>query len=78
MLEVRFCYKRDEENYPPLQFNSTDVQIADSQKHLSLILGFKLNCYEHIEGKIAKRNKIIGLMKKLSSTLSKMGLLTIY
>ena len=29
-IEVRFSNKRDKENYPPLQFNSTDIQVADS------------------------------------------------
>ena len=33
-IEVRFSDKRNRENYLPLQFSSTDVQIADSQKHL--------------------------------------------
>ena len=60
-----------------MQFNSTDVQIADSQKHLGLILDSKLNFNEHIETKITKCNKI-GLMKKLSLILSRKSLLTIY
>ena len=29
-IEVQFSNKLDKENYPPLQFNSTDVQIPDS------------------------------------------------
>ena len=37
-IEVLFSNKRDKENYPPLQFNSTYIQIADSQKYLGLIL----------------------------------------
>ena len=77
-IEVRFSNKRNKENYPPLQLNSTDVQIADSQKHLGLILGSKLNFNEHIESKITNCNKIIGLMKKLSLILSRKSLLTIY
>ena len=77
-IEVCFSNKRDKENYQPLQFNSTDVQIADSQKHLGLILDSKLNFNEHIESKITKCNKIIGLMKKLSLILSRKSLLTIY
>ena len=32
-IKVRFFNKRDKENYPLLQFNNTDVLIADSQKH---------------------------------------------
>ena len=77
-IEFRFSNKRDKENYPSLQFNITDVQIADSQKHLGLILDSKLNFNEHIESKITKCNKIIGLMKKLSLILSRKSLLTIY
>ena len=48
-IEVCFSNKRDKENYPPLKFNSTDVQIAESQKHLGLILDSKLNFNEHSE-----------------------------
>ena len=69
-IDVYFSNKRDKENYLPLQFNSTDVQRADGQKHLGLILEYKLNFNEHIES--------IGLMKKLSLTLSRKRLLTIY
>ena len=77
---IEFCFsnKRDNENYQPLQFNSTDLQIADSQKHLGSILDFKLNFKEHIKRKITKCNKIIGLMKKLPLILSRKSLLTIY
>ena len=77
-IEVCFCNKRDRENYPLLVFNKTNVQVADSQKHLGLILNSKLNFNEHIESKISKCNKIIGLMKKLSLILSRKSLLTIY
>ena len=70
VIEVRFSNKHDEENYQSLQFNSSDVEIADSHRHLGLILDSKLNFNEHIESKITKCNKIIGLMKKLSLILS--------
>ena len=42
------------------------------------MLGSKLNFNEHIENKITKCNKIIGLMEKLSLILSRKSLLTIY
>ena len=42
-VEVRFSNKHDKKNYPTLQFNSTDVQIADTQKHLGLISDSKLS-----------------------------------
>ena len=78
-IEVHFSNKGDNENHQPLQFDSSDVQIADSHKHLGLIiLDSKLNFNEHIGSKITKCNKIIGLMKKLSLILSRKSLLTIY
>ena len=62
-IEVCFSNKRDKGNYPPLHSNSTNVQSADSQKHLGLVLDLKLNFNDHIESKISKCNKILGLMK---------------
>ena len=53
-IKVCFSNKRDKENYQPFQFTSTDVQIADSQKHLGLILDSKLDFNEHTESKITK------------------------
>ena len=55
-----------------------NLTIADSQKHLGLILESKLDFNEHIESKIAKCNEIIRSMKKLSLILSRKSLLTIY
>ena len=73
-IELCFSNKRDKENYLPLMFDSTNV----NQKHLHLILDSKLNFNEHIEGKISKCNKIIGLMRKLSLIFYRKGLLTKY
>ena len=42
-IEVCFSNKTNNRNCPPLYFNSTDVQRADSQKYLGLLLGSKLN-----------------------------------
>ena len=53
-------------------FNVTKVQLANSQKHLRLILDSKLDFNEHID------NKIIGIMKRFSLILSRKSLLTIY
>ena len=77
-IEVPFSNKRHKENYQPLQFNRSDVQIADSHTHLGLILDSILNVNEHIESEIIKYNKIIRLMRKLSLILSRKSLLTIY
>ena len=42
----------------------TNVQLATSQKHLGLVLDSKLDFNEHIENKINKCCKTIGIMKR--------------
>ena len=65
-MEVSFSQKRNNVLYPPLQFNNNDVQSANSQKHLGLVLDSKLDFNEHVNNEINKCNKSIGIMKKLS------------
>ena len=77
-IEICFLHKCDNENYPLLVFNDAKVQFATSQKHLGLILDFKLDFNDHTDSKINKCNKIIGIIKILSLILSRKSLLTIY
>ena len=48
------------------------------QKHLGLYLDEKLSFYDHINAKISKANKGIGIIKRLSNTLPRNSLLIIY
>ena len=48
------------------------------QKHLGIVLNSKLNFNAHIDQKIKKCNKSIGLIRRLSITLPRNALLTIY
>ena len=77
-IEICFSHKCGNENYLSLVFNDIKVQIANSQKHLGLILDSKPDFNEHIDNKINKCNKIIVIMKRLSLILSRKSLLTIY
>ena len=77
-IEICFFHKRDNENYPSLMINDTKAQLANRQKHLGLILDSKFGFNEHIDNKINKYNKIIGIIKRLSLILSRKSLLTIY
>ena len=54
VIEVCFSNKPDKGNYPPFHFNSTNIQVADSQKHLGLVLDSKLNFNGHRERKNLK------------------------
>ena len=58
--------------------NDAKVQFATSHKHLVLILNSRHDFIEHIDNKINKCNKIIGLMKRRSLAPSRNILLTIY
>ena len=77
-VEVCFSRKIVSNNLSPLSSNQSQVKISGSHKHLGLILDTKLKFNEHIEDKINKCNKIIGSIKKLSLTLPRSSLLTIY
>ena len=47
-VEILFSKKQHEkDNYPPLNFNGDNVQTAISQKHLGLVLDYKLDFNEH-------------------------------
>ena len=65
-------------NYPSLMHNDARVKFVASQKHLVFILDSRLDFIEHIDNKLNKYNKIIGMMKRRSSTQSRKILLTIY
>ena len=79
-IEICLSHKRENKNYPSLIFNDTKVQLDTNQKYLGLILDSRLfsrHINEHIDYKINKCNKIIGIMKRLSLTLPRKSLLTI-
>ena len=53
-------------------------QKCNYQKHLGVTLDSNLNFNTHIDQKIKKCNKLIGLLKRLSVNLPRNALLTIY
>ena len=73
-----FSRKVNSDDHPKLAFNANQVQQCSSQKHLGLFLDTKLGFNKHLDKKINKCNKIIGMMKKLSPLVFRQSLLTIY
>lgn len=61
-----------------MHFNSTDIQVTNSQKQLGLVLDSTMNFNDLIESKITKCNQIIGLMKNISQILYRKILSTIH
>ena len=61
-----------------MTFNKTEVRTCQSQKHLGLILDEQLNFTEHINSKISKCDKLIGIIKILSVSFPRNALPRIY
>ena len=63
---------------PPIKFNERIITKCNHHKHLRIILDSNLNFNTPIDQKIKKCNKLIGLIKRLSVSLTRNALLTIY
>ena len=75
------CFSHNKHNnvsHQPLSFNNNKIQYGPSQKHLGLVLDSKVDFNQQIDDKINRCNKITRIMKRLSMTLFKKILLTIY
>ena len=69
--EVLFSCKVNSDDHPKLTFNGNQVQQCSSQKCLGLFLDNKFDFNKHLDKKINKYNKIIGMMQKLSTSTSR-------
>ena len=73
--EVIFSRKHIKIDHPIVYFNEAHTTC---QKHLGMHLDEKLNFNHHLEEKITKADKGIGLIRKLAHILPRQSLLTIY
>ena len=76
--EVVFSHKKKPVDHPLLLFNDAPIATSNFQKHLGLILDEKLNFSHHLNEKIFKANKCIGLTKRFRPYLPRKSLLHIY
>ena len=76
--EVIFSCKSKRSTHPPFVSSNNDVSQTFSQKHLGVILDFKLTFEEHLNHVLAKVNKAVGLLCKLQNFLPRTALITIY
>ena len=76
--EIIFSRKSHKPAHPPVIFNNVPVKRCSIQKRLGIHLDEKLNFNHHVKEKITKANKGIGVIKKLSNTLPRDAMLTIY
>ena len=64
--------------HPPIKFNERIITKCNHQKHLGIILHSNLNFDTHIDQKIKKCNKLIGLIRRPSVNLPRNALPRIY
>ena len=67
--ELQFSCKKNSPNHPSLFFNESVVPKVKGQKHLGLTLDSKLSFERHVNEKIIKAKKGIGIIKYLSKFL---------
>ena len=65
---VYFSKKSNNENSLPVTFNNTKVVTYSTQKHVGLLLDQRLNFNEHIQSKMNKCYKMIGVVKICKSS----------
>ena len=62
--EVVFSSIINKLTHPSAAFNNSNVSPAYSQKHLGIALYLKLTFEEHLNNKLNKVNKAVGLLRK--------------
>ena len=67
--EIIFSCKKSSPNHPQLIFNGTSVATVNEQKHLGIIVDSKLTFEKHLNEKIIKAKKNVGVLKHLSKFL---------
>ena len=67
--EILFSCKKTTPCHPQLIFNGSVVAKMNEQKHLGLILNSSLSFEKHLNGKIIKAKKNLGIIKHLSRFL---------
>ena len=76
--ELIFTRKLQEKDYPQLYFNDSSVKETCTQKHLGMLLDFRLDFQEHWKSLLKKVNKTVALLRKFQNILPRSALLTIY
>ena len=75
---VHSLKKVDNVSSLPVTFNNTNVAICCSQKYSGLVFDEQLKFIDHIQSKMTKCYKLIGIVKKLSVNIPRDALLRIY
>ena len=69
--EVIFRHKSKRPTYTPLVFNDNNVTQTFPQKHVGVMLYFKLTFEDCLNNVLAKVNRTKGLLRKLQKSITK-------
>ena len=75
--EVNFS-RKTKSSHPPIDFNNNVIKKYPQHKHLGIVLDSQLDFKFHVDQKIKKCNKLIGLIRRLPVNVPRNALLTIY
>ena len=78
MQELLFCRTNSSITHPIIYFNNVQVQKANQQKHLDIILDEKLNFKRYIDKALTRASKGIAVIKRLRNSLPRKSLITNY
>ena len=76
--EVIFSKKSNNCSHPPVTFNNNDINKYPNHKHLEVFLDLKPDLKFHVDKRVKKCNKLICLLRRLSVSVPRKALLTIY
>ena len=68
-VQLVFSRKRKKIDHPNIYFNNFEVKSVNEHKHLGLVLDTKLSFASHINDKLSKAHKGIGILKSLNRYL---------
>ena len=77
-VEIVFSNNKYKTIVVPLTFNDVPVKQVEETKHLGMILDSRLNFESHMENKLAKARRGLGLMKQLKKLVDMKTLENIY
>ena len=75
--KVIFSGRTKKVNHSPVIFNNNAVTQTAFQKHLGIILDWRLTSGDHLNSVPSKINKTIGHFRKMQSTLPRQALMAI-
>ena len=76
--EVLFSRKNSNITHPIIHFNNVQVQRANQQRHLGIILDENFNFKSHIDKVLTTASKSIAVITRLPNSLPRKSLITIY